>query len=379
MMRILLAPDSFKDCLRSADVCACLAAGIKRVFPDAEVISVPMADGGQGTVDAIVAAGAGCRVEAQAHGPLGAPITASYARLTSRNAAVIEMASVAGLELVPFQLRNPMNTSTFGLGELMLHAVRQGCGELILGLGGSATTDGGAGMAIALGYKLLDKSGASIARGGKGLRSLCRIERPEFSEILCNVSVTAACDVRNPLLGPSGAARVYGPQKGATEEMVEELEPGLANLALRWEADLDARVADTPGAGAAGGLGGGLMAFCGARFRPGAELMMELSGLVEKAKGVDLVVTGEGCTDYQTLQGKTVMSVIRSVRHLVAETAVVSGTVKGDVNALRSELGIDHLMDLKGSQSLEEAIANARHNLEKAGEKLAANFAGRRL
>ncbi len=276
--KIVIAPDSFKECLAAEEVASAMAEGVRAAAPEAEVVCVPMADGGEGTVRALVAATGGTLHRATVTGPLGEPVEAEFGILGDATTAVIEMAAASGLPLVPPDRRDPAKTTTFGTGALIRAALDLGAGRLLLGIGGSATVDGGAGMAQALGIALLDEDGQSIGRGGGELERLARIDvsnrDPGLDDTVCEV----ACDVDNPLVGPHGAARVYGPQKGATPQMVKRLDANLAHLAEVVERDLGVNIRDLPGAGAAGGLGAGLVAFLGATLRPGVSDSMESSG-----------------------------------------------------------------------------------------------------
>ncbi|MCH7909577.1 MAG: glycerate kinase, partial [Candidatus Hydrogenedentes bacterium] len=267
-MRILIAPDSFKESASAGQVCEAIAAGLRRVVPDADLLCVPMADGGEGTVDAVIAATGAAPVRVQVRGPLGGPIDATYARLRGGRTVVIEMATASGLMLVPPDQRNPGTANTFGTGELIADALESGAQKIVLGIGGSATNDGGAGMAQALGYSFVDSEGRELDPGGLALAHLDRIDSQQKHPVLENVEIVAACDVDNPLCGPQGASQVYGPQKGASPEMVLELDHALAHFAEIVERDIGRSVAEVPGAGAAGGLGAGLLAFAGARLAP---------------------------------------------------------------------------------------------------------------
>lgn len=305
MHRIIIAPDSFKESLSAPEVAAAIAAGIKRVLPRAETVAVPMADGGEGLTTTLVAATGGREITATVTGPLGEPVQAVWGLLGDGSTAVVEMAQASGLPLVPREKRNPLVTTTYGTGELIRRALEAGCRKLIVGIGGSATNDGGAGMAQALGVKLLDAQGQEIAPGAAGLEHLERIDMTGLDPRVKKVEILVACDVDNPLCGPRGASAVYGPQKGATPEMVPRLDAALANMADVVARDLQMEVKDLPGAGAAGGLGAGLVAFLGASLRRGIELVMEavdLDGIL--AAGADLVITGEGEINRQTAYGK---------------------------------------------------------------------------
>ncbi len=327
-MRIIIAPDSFKGSLTAAEVAASIERGVKRVLPQAETIPVPLADGGEGTVDALVSATGGRLVTKEVTGPLGERVKASYGLLGDGETAVIEMAAASGLPLVPLEKRNPMLTTTYGTGELILAALDEGCRRIIIGIGGSATNDGGAGMAQALGVKLLDEEGLDIPYGAAGLARLDRIDISSLDRRLAQVEVLVACDVDNPLTGPRGAARVYGPQKGADPQMVEELDQILERFAAIILRDLGKDVKDIPGAGAAGGLGAGLMAFLNGRLAPGVELVLAAVKLEERIqKGADLVITGEGAINEQTVYGKTPIGVAKLAKRYHLPVIAIAGSI----------------------------------------------------
>jgi glycerate kinase len=289
-MNIIVAPDSFKGSLTALAAADAIVQGIRDVFPDAEIVSIPLADGGEGTVDALVRATEGKISQAEVTGPMGEPVEAHFGLLGDDVTGVVEMAQAAGLALVPPEKRNPLLTTTYGVGELMLAALDSGCRQLIVGLGGSATSDGGAGMAQALGVKLLGPGGAEVPRGAAGLASLEKVDMSGLDPRLQQTTIYAASDVNNPLCGPEGAAAVYGPQKGASEQMVRTLEAALGNLAAVIERDLGAEVRGLAGGGAAGGLGAGLVAFAGAEIRSGPNLVLELLQFEEFLPSADLVL-----------------------------------------------------------------------------------------
>jgi glycerate kinase len=370
---ILIAPDSFKGCLSAGEVADAIEAGVLRGCPSAAVRKVPLADGGEGTVDALVAATAGRFVEATVTGPLGEPVSARYGLLGDGATAVIEMAAASGLPLVPAEQRKPLVTTTYGTGQLIRDALDRGCREVIIGVGGSATVDGGAGMAQALGFRLLDASGREIERGGGALKTLARIDAPTSvvpPEGECRFLV--ACDVLNPLLGEKGAARVYGPQKGATPEMVEQLEAGLAHLARVIRRDLGTDVTDLGGGGAAGGLGAGLVAFLRARIRPGVEVVIEACGLESKLTDANLVITAEGQIDAQTAFGKTAAGVAALAGKAGVPVIALAGAVTPDAAVLH-EHGIAAMFSIAdGPMTLQQAMqpGTARDLLSRAAEQL---------
>lgn len=373
-MRIVIAPDSFKECLSAAEACRVIEAGVRRAAPDAEIVAVPMADGGEGTVDALVAATGGRCVEAMARGPLGRPVVARYGAMSEGGTAVIETAAVAGLALVPVSERNPGLTTTYGVGELIRDAMRRGVRRIIIGLGGSGTNDGGAGLAQALGFALSDKHGRELALGGLALRDLARIERRNVPEELADTEIVAACDVDNPLCGPNGASMVYGPQKGATPEQARELDAALRHFAAIVERDLGVSVLDIPGAGAAGGLGAGLMAFAGGVLRPGVDLIAEAAGLREALEGADLVFTGEGTLDGQSVHGKTPVGVARIAKAFGARVVALAGALGDEYQAV-FETGIDEVRAIAPpTMTQTESMARARELLADAAETATREF-----
>ncbi|MZP30375.1 glycerate kinase [Heliobacterium undosum] len=328
-MRIVVAPDSYKESLSALEVAETIARAARSVWPSAVVDLVPLADGGEGFVEAMVKGVGGRFVEREVTGPLGEPVKAHYGILKDEKSAVIEMAAASGLHLVPRDKRDPRITTTFGTGELIAAAIDAGCETVYIGIGGSATNDGGAGMAEALGVRLVDEEGKVIPRGGAGLARLQRIDMTGLHPAIASgeVTVVAACDVTNPLCGPAGASAVFGPQKGATPEMVAQLDANLRHLATVVERDLGRQAAEKPGAGAAGGLGAGLMAFLDARLERGFTLVSEITGLEAKVAAADLVVTGEGKTDRQTAYGKVPSGVAKIAEGYGKPVIVISGGV----------------------------------------------------
>ncbi|GFN22660.1 glycerate kinase [Thermanaeromonas sp. C210] len=371
MKRIVIAPDSFKESLEAPEVAAAIAAGVKRVLPAAETIEVPLADGGEGLISTLVAATGGRVEAATVTGPLGEPVRACWGVLGDGRTAVIEMAQASGLPLVPKDRRNPLITTTYGTGELIRHALDAGCRRLIVGIGGSATNDGGAGMAQALGVRLLDQDGEEIPRGAAGLERLHRIDSQSLDPRIREAEIMVACDVDNPLCGPRGASAVYGPQKGATPEMVPRLDAALARLADIIVRDLGKEVRNLPGAGAAGGLGAGLVAFLGATLRPGIELVMEAVNL-EKilAQGADLVITGEGEINSQTVHGKVPVGVARLAGKYGIPVVALVGSIGEGANAVL-EQGIKGFMSIVPRPvPLSFCLENAAELLADAAERL---------
>ncbi len=379
-MRVVIAPDKFKGSLSAPQVVEAVRRGILAADPSAEIIGVPMADGGEGLVDALAATARddGEIRRVRVTGPLGESVDARFLLLgpPGEATAVAEMASAAGLVLVPKDRRDPGATTTRGVGELLLAMVRAGARRVVLGIGGSATNDGGAGMAQALGYRLLDSRGRDIPPGGLGLESLDRIEPADGPESIARqgIHVAVACDVTNPLCGPTGASAVYGPQKGATPAMVERLDRGLRRLADVIERDLYVPIADVPGAGAAGGLGGGLMAFANGRLKPGIDLVIFAVKLRDHLQGADLCITGEGSLDGQSAYGKTAIGVARLARSLGVPTFALAGSIGEGAEACLKE-GLDAYFPIcPGPTALEDAMARADEFLTTAAEQAARAF-----
>ena len=369
-MKIVVAPDSFKESLRAKEVAEIIEEGIKRVFPQAEVIKIPLADGGEGTIEAILEARGGKVISQEVTSPLGERIKAHFGILDDGFTGIVEMAQASGLSLVPQSQRNPLLTTTYGTGELIKAALDRGCKRIIVGIGGSATVDGGAGMVQALGAKLLNGKGKQISFGGGSLGEIVSIDMSSFDSRVKNTEVLVASDVDNPLCGPKGAARVYGPQKGATPEMVKTLEKNLAHFAMMIKKYLNKEVKNIPGAGAAGGLGAGLIAFLGAELRPGIKLMIEASRLEERIKGADLVISGEGRIDEQTVYGKTPVGVAEMAKKEKIPVVIIGGEIRGDVEALY-ERGVDAVVScidriLPRAEAMKEAKETLRQATERA-------------
>jgi glycerate kinase len=337
-LTIAIAPDSFKGALSAAHVAEVLADGLRAGLPGARFRLIPMADGGEGTVDAWASATGARRCRARVHDPLGRPILAGYACDDRRRAAVIEMAAASGLPLLADVERNPLLTSTRGTGELIRHALDHGARRILVGIGGSATNDGGTGMAAALGVRFLDRNGRVLPPGGGALLRLHRIDDAGLDPRLRYTALDVACDVTNPLCGRNGASAVYGPQKGATSAQVRRLDAGLARLAAAVGAarpDL-ADLAEAAGAGAAGGLGYGLMAFCGARLGSGVERVAAAVRLDQRLRGCDLVITGEGRLDGQTVNGKTPVGVAAVARRLGIPVIAICGCLGDGYEAVHA-------------------------------------------
>ncbi|MEA2635562.1 MAG: glycerate 2-kinase [Chloroflexota bacterium] len=368
-MRIVVAPNAFKGSLSAVEAAEAIGEGIRVVARDAELVLVPIADGGDGTVDALVAATQGERRTLRVRGPLSDPVDAEYGLIDGGSTAVIEMAKAAGLALVPTDKRDPRVTTTHGVGELLQHAYDDGARRFIVGIGGSATNDGGAGMAQALGYHLLDENGLELPPGGLALKRLARIQVGGVHANWKETEVDVACDVTNPLTGPRGASAVYGPQKGATPEMVAELDEALHHFAEIIRRDLGVDVEQLPGAGAAGGLGAGLVAFLGARLQPGAEMVMQALHLDERLAGAQLVITGEGRLDSQTARfGKGPAAVARHAKNAGIPVVAIGGSLADETELRLLFDGLEATVVESGR--LDEAIAQARPLLVRAATRL---------
>lgn len=331
---IVIAPDSFKESLSATKVAIAMAEGINRIKPGDELISIPMADGGEGTVEALITATAGKIVKVSSVDALNRPIESYYGILGDGKTAIIEMAATSGIEQLTANERNPAIATTFGTGLLLKAALDNGFNEIIIGVGGSATNDGGTGMAQALGFKLLDETGDPIGLGGNSLHKFRRIDFSKVHPLLASAKITVACDVQNTLTGPSGATRVYGPQKGATPEMIEILEEGMIHYSKIIQHNFRTDFNSIPGSGAAGGLGAGLLAFCNAKIRPGFELISEITGLEQHIRNANLVFTGEGKIDSQTANGKTICGLAHLCRKYHVPLIALAGTVSGDLEVL---------------------------------------------
>lgn len=371
-MKIVIAPDSYKESLSAMEVATEIEAGFREVFPLAEYHKLPMADGGEGTVQAMIDATSGRRVDVTVTGPLGMPVQAFYGLSGQDDLAIIEMAAASGLELVPAQLRNPLKTSTYGTGELILAALNAGARNFVIGIGGSATNDGGAGMLQALGVRLLDADGVEIGAGGAELARLARIEIDNLDQRIKDCVINVACDVNNPLVGPMGASAIFGPQKGASPEMVKQLDGALRHYAEIIERDIGIKVADVPGAGAAGGMGAAMLAFLGGRLRPGSEIVTEAVGLDAEVIGADLVITGEGRIDSQTVQGKTPMGVAKVALARGVPVIGIGGCLASD-SAVVHQYGIEAVFcAVRKACTVEEALREAAFNVRSAARNVAA-------
>lgn len=371
-MNILVAPDSFKESVTADEAARAIAAGLREVWRDAEIVCLPMADGGEGMTAAVISATGGRAVRMKATGPMGEAVDCAFGVTGDGQTAVVELAAASGLELVKAGERNPLVTSTFGTGEMIRSALGVRAKRLLIGVGGSATVDGGAGIVEALGARLLDERGRQIGRGGGALRDLRRIDVSGLDARIKDVQVEVACDVSNPLLGEEGAAAVFGPQKGATPEMVRELEEGLTRFAEVVEESTGVQVATMPGGGAAGGAAAALMAFLGARLRPGVEVVAEIVGLETAVRRADLVITGEGRLDAQSSRGKTPVGVAAMARRFGKPVIAFAGCVDADAKTLRM-YGFDAAFCIhQRATSLEQALRDARENLQRTAHEVAA-------
>jgi glycerate kinase len=361
---VLIAPDKFKGCLSAPEAAAAMARGVQAADPEAVVKLVPMADGGEGTVDALVAATGGSVRDVAVSGPLGEPVRARFGLLGDGETAALEMASASGLVLVPIARRDPRRASTRGTGELLLAAIAAGARRVIVGIGGSATNDGGAGLAQALGYRLLDSSRCELPPGGGPLAQLHRIDADRRTAALEGTEIAVACDVDNPLCGPRGASAIYGPQKGASLEVIAELDRNLAHFARIIQRDLGVSIANLPGAGAAGGLGGGLVAFASGKLQRGVELIMNAVGLDQKLRGCNLCLTAEGALDLSSAHGKTVVGVASRARDAGCPTIALAGTIGPGAEATLDHGVTAYFSICPGPIDLERSMREADSLLE---------------
>ena len=369
-MKIVIAPDSFKESLTAAQAAAAIRRGFAQVWPQADYVCVPMADGGEGTAAALVAACGGQWAEATVDDPLGRSVNARYGVLPD-GSAVMEMAEASGLHLLAPSERNPLYTSSYGTGQLLAAALARGARQIILGIGGSATNDGGAGMAQALGIRLLDAQGQDLPRGGGALAQLARIDTSGSLPALAAAHIRVACDVTNPLTGTHGASAVFGPQKGATAEMVQALDSGLQHFAALAARDLGLDIQSPAGAGAAGGMGGGVLLLPDARLQAGVKIVMEAVGLAEKVQDADLVITGEGRMDAQSVHGKTPIGVAHTAKAFGKPVIAIVGCLREDYEVVYAQ-GIDAVFPIiRQLGSLEEILQHGRDNLVSAAQNVA--------
>ncbi len=373
-MKIVIAPDSYKESLSASEVAQAIEKGFREIFPDAQYVSVPVADGGEGTVEAMIAATQGTEYTAQVTGPLGEPVEACWGISGDGKTAFIEMAAASGLALVPPSQRNPLVTTSRGTGELILQALEHGARNIIIGIGGSATNDGGAGMVQALGAKLCDANGTDIGNGGGSLIGLNSIDITQLDPRLRECTIRVACDVSNPLTGEKGASRVFGPQKGATEELIVELDRNLDHYADVIKKSLRIDVKQVPGAGAAGGMGAALMAFLGAELRSGIEIVTQALNLEEHIHDCTWVVTGEGRIDSQSINGKVPVGVAQVAKKYHKPVIGIAGSLTKDVGIVH-QYGIDAVFSVLTSIStLEDAFRGAFDNIYRASRNIAATL-----
>ncbi|WP_394235907.1 glycerate kinase [Niallia oryzisoli] len=369
-MKFVLAPDSFKESMTAKNAALAMEKGIKTVFPDAECVIVPMADGGEGTVESLVSLSDGEIIKTEVIGPLDDNVMAEYGLLGNGHTAVIEMASASGLELLKPEERNPLLTTTYGTGQLIKDALDKGVKRILIGIGGSATNDGGVGMLQALGVSFKDEDGEELPFGGGALHRLHSIDLSGLDERIETIQIDVACDVSNPLIGENGASAVFGPQKGASPDVVKVLDQNLTHFAKRIKEQLNQDIANTPGAGAAGGLGAGLLAFLDARLKKGIDLVIEYTGLEEYVKGADYVFTGEGSIDGQTLFGKTPFGVASVAKKHSVPVIAFAGRIGDGVEPLYSNGFTAIIGILKGVTSLEDALHSGEANLSFASENV---------
>ncbi|HAT7591989.1 glycerate kinase [Citrobacter werkmanii] len=373
-MKIVIAPDSYKESMSALEVATAIELGFREIWPEAEYVKIPVADGGEGTVEAMVAAMQGHLVHVNVTGPLGNTIQAFYGLSGDERSAFIEMAAASGLEQVPANLRDPLKTTSWGTGELIRHALDAGVEHIIIGIGGSATNDGGAGMVQALGARLLDAQDEDIAHGAMGLESLARIDISQLDPRLAGCRIEVACDVTNPLTGKEGASVVFGPQKGATAEMIPRLDRALTHYAQLIARDLDVNVLELAGGGAAGGMGAALYAFCGAQLRRGIEIVTDALRLDACVADADLVVTGEGRIDSQTIHGKVPVGVAKIAKRYNKPVIGIAGSLTADVGVVH-EHGLDAVFSVIYTIcSLDEALKNASENVRMTARNVAATL-----
>ncbi|MDU4938184.1 MAG: glycerate kinase [Clostridium sp.] len=369
-MKFILAPDSFKESMTAKEACISMENGIRKVFKDATCIHVPMADGGEGTVDALIESTNGNLHEVEVTAPLGNKVKAKFGILGDGKTAVIEMAEASGIHLVKLEDRNPLLTTTFGTGELIKHALDMNIERIIIGLGGSATNDGGVGMLQALGARFKGSNGKEISLGGGALKDLCEIDLSGFDKRIYDVKVEVACDVKNPLTGENGASFVFGAQKGGNKETLEELDSNLKHYAEVVKRDIGKEIDKVEGAGAAGGLGSALIGFCNGKLESGIDLVIKYSNLEEKVKGADYVFTGEGSIDFQTKFGKTPIGVAKIAKKYNIPVIAFGGRIGEGIDELYS-LGIDSVIGITpGVISLDEALSKGKDNLEISAENV---------
>ena len=364
-MKVVVAINSLKGSLSSMEAGLAIKEGVLAAQPDAEVIVKPLADGGEGTTDALIEGMNGERIDLTVTGPMHTPVDAYYGYLRETNTAVMEMASAAGITLVPDKEKNPLLATSYGVGEMIIDAIQRGCRNFIIGIGGSITNEGGIGMLKALGVRFLDEKGEDAGEGGQALAKVACIDLSGLNPLLKECHIQVACDVNNPLCGESGSTYVYGPQKGVTEDMKKTLDEAMAHFARVTSESLENDYMNTPGAGAAGGLGFAFLAYVGATLTPGIELILDAVGLEDELSGADVVVTGEGRLDFQTAMGKAPVGVARLAKKYNARVVAFAGSVTKEATACNKE-GIDAFFPiLRGVCTLADAMdpVNARNNM----------------
>ncbi|NVD08608.1 glycerate kinase [Vibrio sp. JPW-9-11-11] len=373
-MKIIIAPDSYKESLTAMEVATAIENGFKQVLPSASYIKLPMADGGEGTVQSLVDATGGRIINTAVTGPLGLPVDGFYGLLGDGSTAVIEMAAASGLHLVSPSQRNPLLTTTYGTGELVKAALDAGAKHIIVGIGGSATNDGGMGMAQALGARFVDSQGVELGFGGGALANLATIDLSGLDPRLQHIELEVACDVDNPLCGSDGASQVFGPQKGASAEMVAQLDANLAHYAQVIYQTNGKQVIDQPGAGAAGGLGAALMGLFAATLRPGIQIVMDAVNFSQVVKGADLVITGEGRIDSQTIHGKTPIGVARMAKQYQVPVIGIAGSLAKGCSVVHQH-GLDAVYSVVlGATDLPTALQEAAFNVEMTARNIAATL-----
>ncbi|MGC7589287.1 glycerate kinase [Bisgaard Taxon 46] len=370
-MRIVIAPDSFKESLTALEVANAIEAGFKKIWPTADYVKVPMADGGEGTVQSLVDATGGKLVQASVTAPLGNTINAPFGISGDGKTAIIEMAAASGLHLVPFEQRNPLKTTSFGTGQLIKNALDLGVEKIILGIGGSATNDAGVGMLQALGGKFLDQDNQAIHWGGEYLKDIVHIKLSDLDPRLNHIEIEVACDVNNPLCGPNGASAIFGPQKGATSEMVEQLDKALLHFSHLVEQQHKLNIRDVAGAGAAGGMGGGLLLLPNVTLRSGVDIIISAVNLAEVLQDADLVITGEGRMDSQTAQGKTPIGVAKTAKLFNKPVIALVGSLRDDYEVVY-QAGIDAVFPIiRQVDDLEETLKRGQKNLISTAQNVA--------
>ena len=368
-MKIVIAPQAFKGSLSALNVANAVQKGVRRIFPDAQILTCPVADGGDGTLETLVESSGGKIMETNVEDPTGKPIVAQWGAMGDGNTAVIEMARTSGLALLTLEERDPLNATTYGLGEIIVSALNKGFRKFIVGIGGSATNDAGAGMAQALGIKLMDREGRNLVFGGAALQNLSVIDTSSIDQRVLESNFQIACDVNNPLTGPEGASAVYGPQKGATEENVRQLDSALGVFAEVAKRDLGKDISNLEGAGAAGGLGAGMIAFVEGHLRAGVDIVLDTVNLAEKLESADLVITGEGSIDFQTVYNKAPIGVARMAKARGIPTIGISGMLGKNYQIVHNH-GIDAALSIaNGPISLEESLQNAPSLISEAVEE----------